>query len=129
MDLTNGTSCLRWACDVDKKGAFDSHRTIAIQRDLGTQQGRHMDSSEREMKIGRHRFDALDRSSRSQLDRGKITTRFGPRLFPSDGPRSSCNRDHQFHFLTGSNGLKNRAKISFKKTMYSLFSLQLLIDS
>ena len=100
VDLTNGTSRLRWACDVDEKGAFDSHQTIAIQRDLETQQGRHVDSYEGEMEIGRQQFGAHDRGSRSRLDRGKITMRFGPRLFPSDGPPSSCNRGHQFHFST-----------------------------
>ena len=52
MDLMR-TSYLRAACDVDEKGAFDSHQTIAIQCDLETQQARHMDSSEREMEIAR----------------------------------------------------------------------------
>ena len=59
---------------MDEKGAFDSHRTIAIQRDLRTEPARHVDSSEQEMEIRRQQFGAPDRGSRSKLDRFPIAT-------------------------------------------------------
>ena len=43
--------------------------------------------------------------ARSPRDRGLISTKSRPRSSLPDGPRSSCDRGHQTHLLTGSNGL------------------------
>ena len=61
---------------MDEKRAFNSHRTIAIQRDLRTQQVRHVDSSEWEIEIGRQQFGDHDRGSQSSRDRGEISIPF-----------------------------------------------------
>ena len=54
--------------------------------------------------------------ARLSHDCGKITVQFRPRSPLIDGPRSSCDRGHQIHLLTGSNGPQIARKFSFKKT-------------
>ena len=79
--------------------------------------------------LGVSRLIDEDHEPWSTRDRGSFEAQSRPRSFPNDWPWSPSDRGLQTYLLTWSNGRKFRAKISFKKTMYSLFSLQLLIDS
>ena len=67
--------------------------------------------------------------ARSWRDRRSFEAKSRPRSSSNDGPRSPSDHHHQSYLSTGWNGRNFRAEISFKKTMYSLFSLQLMIDS
>ena len=62
---------------------------------------------------------------RSRHDRGWFNAWSRPRSFLIDGPRSSCDRGHQFHRSTGSNGRDFREKIPFKNRCIPLFFLTL----
>ena len=143
VNLINGTSCLRWACDVDAKGAFDSHQTIAIHRDLGTQQGRHVHSSDQDPPTYLIRSDGWNiswkRSTRSWLDRTAIVARscrdrgsIEPRSWLIWRDRGTRSRHDWCPTIVMQSWppigtqyqikrLINRAKIPFKKTMYSPF--------
>ena len=105
--------------------ASNSHRTGIASDDVGEE---HQDIDVHNLNRPTHldmRSDDWEDSwknstivVRSNRDRGAFGEIMAHHHVTIDGPRSSCDRGHQPHFPTGSNGHKNREKIPFKKTMY-----------
>ena len=109
---------------VDSRGGVNPHRMAVIHRNFGASKGNTWTHLNGRWRSGDGNDSALMIVAH---DRGSIVANSplidAPQSPLIDVPRSSCDRGHQIHLSTGSNGPNFLGKISFKNRCALLFSL------